>query len=91
MLKASAGVYHQDISQLVDVGFNQLGAGNELWVLADGKEIESIDSKQVMLGANFNKTKLQNVGKHPTYLKFKQKFISSNKNSAHPFRQWNCT
>jgi len=54
-IKASAGIYHQDISQLVDVGFNQLGVGNELWVLADGKEIESIDSKQVMVGANFNK------------------------------------
>ena len=25
------------------------------WVLADGKEIESIDSKQIMVGANFNK------------------------------------
>lgn len=53
-LKGSIGVYYQDLSQLVEVGFNKLGAGNDLWVLADGNNIEIIESKQIMIGGIYN-------------------------------------
>lgn len=55
-LKGSAGIYNQYLMQIPGVSVrNMAGLTNLLWLLADGKKIPVVHSRQFMLGGAFQK------------------------------------
>jgi len=54
-LKASGEIKNQVISQLLLFDFNDIGVGNNIWVLADAVDIPVLNNKQLTLGFLFAK------------------------------------
>ena len=54
-IKGSAGLHHQYISQLIELGFNDLGVENQIWALSDDDDIPVIQGRQFMAGVIFQK------------------------------------
>ena len=53
--KASGEIKNQIISQLVLFDFNEIGVGNNIWVLADDEDIPVLNNTQVTTGFLFQK------------------------------------
>jgi hypothetical protein len=55
LLKASGEIKNQALSQLVLFDFNEIGVGNNIWILADNEEIPILNSRQITTGLLFQK------------------------------------
>ncbi|MEM7086186.1 MAG: TonB-dependent receptor [Bacteroidota bacterium] len=54
-LKASGEIKNQSISQLIQFEFNEIGVGNNIWVLADAADIPILNIQQGTLGFLYQK------------------------------------
>ena len=54
-VKTSGEIKNQSISQLIQFEFNEIGVGNNIWVLADAADIPVLNIRQTTLGVLFQK------------------------------------
>lgn len=54
LLKSSYGIFHQFVSQVINLNFSTAGFDNQLWVVANGEDVKVTNTDCYMLGTVFH-------------------------------------